>query len=258
MRSVCLWSTLHDRRAKQVLENFSLSGCRKFTKAASSARGLKNDKKFVYELNWGKFFTKLSLRLFFAQKQIKSATCRSLPLVIHFFPAQRLQRAAGMQKFGPINQITGKKMPWTCGFSLFCIHTSDVRKFFFYLSGHWHPLERREPYAIVPASWRVGVRIPPHTYTKLTGNGKGARRRIISQTLTKMWPCGLSLRLHEFSIPSLPNWHPGVKKVLRPPSPGTIDGLIRAALLLAWYSLPMIYETVIKSERRHKGTKYDK
>jgi len=77
---------------------------------------------------------------------------------------------------------------------------------------------------------------------------KGARRRIISQTLTKMWPRGLCLRLHEFSIPSLPNWHPGVEPGKRASQPalGTIDGLVRAHRLPA-DSVRMIYEKIVES-----------
>lgn len=162
-----------------------------------------------------------------------------------------------MQKFGPINQITGKKMSWTCGFFLFCIHTSDLGSFFLFTG----PLaSSRETWTVRHCACQLegGWPHPSAHIHKADREWKGARRRIISQTLTKMWPCGLSVRLHEFSIPSLPNWHPGVKTVQRPPpSPGTIDGLIRAAHRLVWYSLPMIYETVVKSECRHKGTKYD-
>jgi hypothetical protein len=63
---VCLWSALDDRGAKQVLENVSPSG--KQGKLQRHQRRLKNDKKFVYELNRGKFFSKALSSAYFSLK----------------------------------------------------------------------------------------------------------------------------------------------------------------------------------------------
>jgi hypothetical protein len=149
VHSACLWSALDDRGAKQVLERGSPSG--KEGKLQRHQRRLKNDKNFVYELNRGKFFSKaLSVRLFFAQKQIQSANpCRQLSVCDY--------SAAGMQKsLGPQIKLPAKRcLELVVVLLIFFMHVERVEVFFLFIGGQERPLERRE--AIVPASWRAAA-----------------------------------------------------------------------------------------------------
>lgn len=192
------WKFLPKRQAEQIYK-----GTIKFI------RRLKNDKKFVYELNRRKFFSNALASFIFRSKtnsinDLQVSPCYQLAVCDYI--------ATGIQKFGPTNQITGKKSALNLQLQLI-LHTRPPSEGFFLFIGGQASLSRdvnRMPLCL-PAGGRPhpSAHIHTHAHKGDRANGKGARRRIISQTLTKMCPCGLCLRLHEFSIPSLPNWHPG-------------------------------------------------